>query len=182
MHNVIELNGDVLQLPSFQNWGSSDVTLNGKSIPSAKIWELIAAFLAHNKKVPDAIVIDEAKKAEIYRLISSGKITWTLTPEEGDKHLSGHIYSRKSKERVRCLVDHFNIRMGKIDGAPDKQNITEMCEYCATIGLYLVAYQEDKMYFAENPQQIYDAVGSDSPIRLSVFLKRPSASFIEIKL
>ena len=182
MTTAFELNGDVLQLPSFQQWGSSDVTLNGNKIPAAKIWQLVAAFLAHGKKVPEKLLIEEAKKAEIYRLIGSGKIVWTLNPEEDDKQLSGNVYSRKSKERVRYLVDKFNLIMGKIDGNVNKESITEMCNYCATLGLHLIAYQEDKMYFSQDPEAFYEAMGSSDPIRLAVFCKRPSASFISVNL
>ena len=177
---TITHNQEQLQIPHLKYWGSSEVFYNGNKIPSARLWELAGAFLAHSKQVPRHLLFEEARRANIYRLIDSGQIIWTTAPRDGDKHLSGNIYARKEKQRVRFLVKLFDIRLGKVEGKPNRENITELCEFCETIGLYPIAAQENKIYFCEHPEDVKRMFNTDDILRLAVFLKRPSASCIEV--
>lgn len=175
-HKIVNDDGDVLILPSLANYGDPNVTYNGNRIPSARLWNLAGMFLSHNKQPPPKLLFEEAKRAEIYRLIDSGQIVYTLNPRPTDRCIEGDVYARQEKQRVRVLVDHFGVKLGKIEGKLDKTSITKFCEVCANIGFFPVAYQENKIFFAANPSAVYDALGTTDAIRIAVFLKRPSSN------
>lgn len=181
-YSVIELGNDVLKIPKLRYWGSAEVYFNENKIPSACLWELCATFLVHGKKVPKHLLFEEAKRADIYRLIDSGQIVYTTTPRDGDIEKAKNIYVRREKQRVRYLVKRFGIKIAKIEGDVTASAIRELCDFCANIGLYPVAYQENKIYFCANPDEVYQAVGGFDPIRLFVYCKRPSSSSFKIKL
>lgn len=181
-HTRLEKDGNVLEIPKVKYWGSSDVYFNNNKIPGAKLWEICAAFLAHGKKVPENLLFEEAKRAEVYRLLDSGQIVYTTTPREGDIPKAPSIFVRMEKQRVRTLVKRFNIKIAKIEGELTSLAIRELCIFCAGINLHPVAYQENRIYFCEDPQKVYDTVGSTCPIRLAVYCKRPSSSSFKVIL
>lgn len=176
--------GNVLEIPNLNDWGSSNVTYNGNVIPAARLWELIGAFLVHGKKVPKELLFEEAKRADIYRLFDAGQIIWTEAPRENDIPVSQerNVYARRDKQRVRVFLQEFGIKIAKIEAQPNKNNILQLAEVCAENGLYPVAAQEQKIYFAPDPQLVYAAFGSNDHLRLAVYIKRPSSSSLKIHL
>jgi hypothetical protein len=168
--------GDALVLPSLVDYGSVNVLYNGNRIPSARLWAIAGAFLARGKQPSQKLLFDEAKRANIYRLIDSGQIVYTLDPRPTDKAIGENVYARKERQRVRFLVDHFRIKLGKIEGKLDKTSITEICKCCANIGLFPIAYQGNRIFFTADPGALYAALGTTDSIRIAVYLKRPSSS------
>ena len=177
-------NGNVLEMPTLDEWGSTDVKYNGNIIPSARLWELVGAFLVHNKKVPKEFLFEEARRADIYRLFDAGQIIWTENPREGDVPFAPerNVFVRKDKQRVRVFLAEFGIKLAKIDATPNKNNIIQLAEVCAENGLYPVAAQEQRFYFASDPETVFKAFGSKDHLRLAVYLKRPSSGGIQIRL
>ena len=132
--------------------------------------------------MPEHLLLEEARRANIYRLIDSGQLVYTKAPRDGDIEKGKHIYVRKEKQRVRALVKRFGIKIAKIEGELEAVAIKDLCAFCADIGLYPVAYQENKIYFCTDPDMVHKAVGGFDPIRLIVYCKRPSASSFKVKL
>lgn len=178
---VDEDTNDELKIPTIIYWGKP-VIFNGNQIPSARFWELVGAFLSVGKEAPNRLLFAEARRADIYRLIDSGQIIWTEKPRTTDKHLGGNVYARLDKQRVRFLLPRLGVKLAKIEDKPTKQNITELCNECAKLGLYPVANQEHKFYFAAEPEKVFEYMQSTDHVRLAVYLKRPSSSRTVIRI
>lgn len=178
---VDEDTNDELKIPTIIYWGKP-VIFNGNQIPSARFWDLVGAFLSVGKEPPSKLLFAEARRADIYRLIDSGQIIWTSNPRLSDKLLGGNVYARLDKQRVRFLLPRLGVKLAKIEDKPNKQNITELCNECAKLGLYPVANQEHKFYFAAEPEKVFEYMQSTDHVRLAVYLKRPSSSCMVIRL
>jgi len=164
-----------------QIFGSKAIC-NGFEIPSAKLWDIIAFFMSKGVKTPRDILIDEAKRSEIYRLAKRGIIVWTTKPEESDVHIKGNVYARRENQRIRPLVDRFNIQIAKIIDGEEAEVLEELFDACATIGFYPVGAVDKRYFFSKDPEQVFKAFGTRSWLKIGVFLKRPGSSYVSIDL
>lgn len=175
--------GITLELPR-NAWGSPDVRVNGNQVPSAKIWGLIGSCRAEGKKVPRSTLMEEARKAEIYRQLDTHMLVWTRTPHESDEPVdaSKNVYMRKEKQRIRPLVHDLDIKIAKIDVQPTPGMVKDLHDVCATIGLYPVGAGDDRVLYSKNPQAVFDAFGSKDFVRIMVYCRRPGSSSVSLDL
>lgn len=173
--------GAALSLPTAV-WGHPGVLLNGNNIPSAKLWAIIAGYAIAEKVTPRQELIAEAKRAEIYRQTTRTMHVWTLTPKPDDTNLDGFMYIRKDKQRIRPLVDRFNITICKVEDEITPQVIQEITEYFSQQSLFPVGMVDERIYFAENPEVVFEAFGSRDWLRIGVFFKRPGSSSVPLTI
>jgi len=168
-------NGQILQIP-VTKWGHPDVTYNGNRIPSARLWGMLANSLKKGEKASKKALMDEAARAEVYRLVDAGVIIWTTAPLPGDKGLDGNVYVRKDRQRVRPLFNKFNIRVAKSEGPMSPDVVKEILDVCTDIGLFPVGFADERLYFSQNPEEVFHAFGSRDFTRIAIYCRRPGAS------
>ena len=157
-------------------------TCNGFEIPSARIWDILAYFMSKEVKAPREVIMEEAKRSEIYRLAMQGMIVWTQSPGEFDKCIKGNVYARPERQRVRPLVDKFGIKIAKIIDADEADVLEELFDACASLGLYPVGAVDGRYFFAKDPEAVFKAFGTRAWLKIGVFLKRPGSSSVAIDL
>lgn len=173
--------GKTLTIP-ITSWGHPDVTYNGARIPSSRIWGMLGAALKDGRKASRSALMDEAARAEVYRLVDAGIIIWTLSPLPADKGLSGNVYVRRDRQRIRPLVDMFKIRIAKCEGPMTPDIVKEILDVCADIGLFPVGFADDRLYFSQDPEKVFSAFGSRDFTRIAIYCRRPGASAVTVRL
>jgi hypothetical protein len=179
---VLHLTTDTDKMEIPLNYGAA-ITCNGKVVPSARVWELIGFFLSKGKQTPREHIVSEVKRSEIYRQEITGLLVWTQSPQDKDVLIEGSVYARPERQRIRILLDAFNIKIAKIDAPTVTVEILEeLFNVCETLGLYPVASVDDRYFFAKDPDAVYKALGTTDWQRCAVYFKRPSSSHINIRL
>jgi len=167
-----------LRIPNF--FGSNDVTYGGHQIPCANIWDLIGAHMARSTVVPTDELLQVAEDAETFRWENNKMLVHTMTPRKTDHVVGGNVYWRQEKQRVRPLVDMFQVVIAKIESELSPTVVSELHEVCGHKNLYPVGMVNDKIYYAPDPERVFQAFGSRDWVRIGVFLKRPGSSSVEI--
>lgn len=173
--------GKTLQIP-ITTWGHPDVIYNGNKIPASRIWAMLGNALKEGKRASKTALMAEAARAEVYRLADAGVIIWTLSPLPTDRLLSGKVYVRSDKHRIRPLVNMFKIRIAKCEGRLSPDIVKEILEACAEYDLHPVGFADDRLYFAEDPDKVFQAFGSRDFTRIAIYCRRPGASAVEVVL
>lgn len=172
-----------LVLPSPKKyWGSSDVKMNGNKIPSARLWSYMSNVYTKEQEFKYETLMEEAKRAEIFRLLDKGMIVWTLNPTKSDQKISENLYARLEKQRARTLVDKFKINIVKCEIRLNEDILKEILEGCASIQLYPCGMVDERIYVTKDPEAVFEAFGSRDWQRIAVYCKRPSASGFQLDL
>lgn len=158
------------------DWGNQNLRLDGKRIPSGRIWALIAKHTAAGEKTPRPLLMAEAKRSGLYIQHNHDMLVYTVEPQIGDRGISGNVFMRRETQRVRPLLERFGIVVAKIEPPLDATSVNQMHEAAETIDLYPVAAGDNRIMYAPDPQAVFDAFGSKDWVRIYVYLKRPGSS------
>lgn len=172
--------GDILLIPRGE-WGQP-LNLNGNVIPSARVWATIADYAIQGVAPSRSAIMEEAKRAEIYRLLEQGILVRTDTPREKDKELVPGIYLRMDRQRVRPLLSEFSLAIAKIEAEYSTDNVLAMHAYCKSIGLSPVAAADGRIMYSKDPQAVFNAFGTKDWTRLMVYIRRPGSSSVSLDL
>ena len=182
---IISANNRVLRFPDpreFHQWGSNQVTLDGKQIPSARIWDYLAKCKQKEEQFSYDKLMNEAERAEIYSQLDTGMIVYTLFPKKDDRLISGNVYARKEKQRIRYLANKFLVVIGKFEEPVTPEVIKEMNAACAGIKYYPVGCVDDRIYYTKDPEAVFNTLDTKDVTKIGVFLKRPSSSSFVLNL
>jgi hypothetical protein len=164
------------------HFGSNNVTYGNNQIPCANIWNLIGTHMSQGTVVPTKELLQVAEDAETFRWSSIRMLVHTSLPRKTDVPVEGNIYQREEKQRVRPLVDKFGIVIAKIESEMSSLAVRELHRVCGHRDLYPVGMVDSKIYYAPDPEQVFDAFGSRDWVRIGVFLKRPGSNFVDISM
>lgn len=172
--------GDELIIP-LSVWGHPNVRYNGNVIPSAKMWDFIGRKMANGEQFSTADLMDEARRADMYRFLEGKILVWTLNPRKEDKQLEKNVYIRRERNRIRPLVERFNVVIAKLtDVSP--LSVKEMIETCKKYKYKPFAMGEDRILFSRDVEKIFDTFGTRDWVRLYVYFKRPGATSVDLNL
>ena len=167
--------GEILSIPT-SSWGTPDVRFNGERIPCARLWKIIADNLAEGRNPSAGELLNEARRADIYRVLDGRMLVWTNFPRTDiDTQFEGRVYARREKFRMRPLMPRFRVVMAKLEEVAP-YSVREMIRACEKMGLYPFAAGEDKMFFSRQAEEIFRLFGTKDWVRLYVYFKRPGTS------
>jgi hypothetical protein len=171
---------NTLVLPD--SFGHTNVKLNGNKIPSAKIWDFVARYLARGDRVPQDQLLTVAMESEMFRWEPTTMLVYTLKPWPDDRPTdTTNIYWRTDRQRVRPLVDEFDVRIARIyDTGSLEVAVRTLHEFAAKRGWYPVGMNDNRVYYTSDPQSVFDAFGTKDWVRIGVYLKRPGGSSVEV--
>lgn len=183
VNNNLEISDgrDTLIIP-LQSWGHPAIIFGGNRIPASRIWNLIGESMKKGEKTDRNLLLEEARRSEIFRQVDSAIIIHTYNPIATDAGIMGNVYARKERQRVRVLVDRFNIKIAKADGELTPEVLAELLEACETLGLFPCGMADDQLYICKDPETVFSAFGSRSWQRIQIFARRPSASSVPLDL
>lgn len=173
--------GSKLSLPMVA-WGHPGVLFNGNHIPSAKLWGIIASHAIEGKTTPRPDLIREAKRAEIYRQLKHGMYVWTINPKPEDRLVEDSMYVREDKQRIRPLIDRFDITICKIEDEITPSVIQTITSFFAQQSLFPVGMVDERIYLSKDPEAVFEAFGSRDWLRIGVFFKRPGSSSVPLTI
>jgi hypothetical protein len=173
-------NNKELLIPD-QNFGGP-ISYDSHHIPSAKIWDLIGTYMAREQQVPTAELIATAEEAEIFRWDQHRMLVHTPTPRKTDALLSGSVYWRQERQRVRPLIERFKVVIARIESELSPTVVQELHSVCGQHGLWPVGMNDGRIYYTAEPDRVFEEFGSKDWVRIAVMLKRPGGSFVEVTL
>ena len=176
----ITKNGDTLSIPR-RKWGGP-ISYRGQEIPGGRVWDIVSTTMAEGKPLPVDRLIKEAARAEIYCYSPKKLVVWTETPRPGDKHIEGNLYMRNDNQRIRPLFTQLELRVARIEGGMEAEKIRETHKLFKDLGMDPVASGDDKIFYSQNAEAIFDQFGSRDWVRLYIILKRPGSSSIKLNL
>ena len=173
-------NSDVLEVPD-TGFGSAGIMLNGQVIPSARIWNLAASYLARGEITPRDLLFKQAQESAVFCWRPTDMLVQTQKPKDGDELLKYDIYKREERQRIRPLVDRFDLRIAKLE-EPSDINMRHMHEVAEGLGFSPVGYNDGRVFYAEDPEEVFRAFGSNDWARIGVMCKRPGSSSVSLDL
>lgn len=172
---VLSDDKDVVNIP-MREWGNPNVLLNGNKVPSARLWMMIANHIINKGgKMKREILMDEAKRAAIYRQRKNKMWIYTHSSLKNDSHLIGSLYERNVAQRIRPLVDELGIQLCKIEDEPTPDVVSDTLLLAEKLGWFPVAASRKKIMFHPKPQEVFDLFGTKDWARIYVYLKRPGS-------
>jgi hypothetical protein len=181
--NILEITDgtSVLSIP-VTTWGHPGVLLDNNRIPAARIWAEIGNAMKEGKQADRAMLLYEAKRAEVFRQTASACIVYTTTPLPGDQGIMDQVYARAEPQRFRPLVDRYKIKIAKSEEGFSPEIVAIILEACECLGLYPVGMADERAYFCKDPEEVFAAFGSRNFLRVAILLRRPGSSSEELDL
>ena len=175
---TLEHNGSTLEIPG--SFGEPGIKFNGRVIPSARIWDLAAYHMVRGERTPREKLFTVARNSEVFRWEQTEMLVHTLTPRKTDQHIFGAVFARHERQRVRPLVSKFDVRIAKVDGEITTDAVDELHYVAKRLGREPVGMNDGRIYYAKDPQTVFDAFGTKDWVRIAVYLKRPGGSSVPI--
>ena len=178
---LIKYDEDELELPD-TGFGSRNMRFNGMDVPSTKLWDFAAEYLGKSQKVPKNKLFELAKRASVFAWKPTDMLLHTHNPDKEDEHIAENVYKRSEKQRIRPLSAKFKVIIAKFDGTYSVEAAKEMHEVAEQIGYFPVGMNDERIYYAKNPSEVFNAFGTQDWVRIAVYLKRPGGAKVPLSL
>ncbi len=179
----IRRNDNVLEIQDTVEDIGSTVFLNGYAIPSAGIWEIIVDSLTAGERADEGALMDEAERAYLYRLIEGRKLVVTDRALASDIETAHpKVFIRKESQRIRALVDFFDLTIGTIEGDKTPEKVRALIFAAKeTLEKNVVGTIDGRYFFSSLPATEFLAqFGTKDWHKVAKFLKRPSPTTIDV--